>query len=74
MSGSCDGCGGVCGECYCEEMAAQEREQETPEAVRWREAVTRFRFLWREYVEADPATLTDDAKRLRQKVIDLVTP
>ena len=70
MSGSCDGCGGVCGECFCEEMAAQE----TPEAVRWRKAVGRFRFLWREYVESDPATLTVDAKALRGQIIDLVEP
>lgn len=74
MSGSCDGCGGVCGECYCDEIAEQEQLQETPAAVRWRKAVGRFRFLWHEYVEADPATLTADAKALRARIIDLVEP
>lgn len=72
MSGTCDGCESVV--CHCDEIAAQEAMEETPEAIRRRKAVGRFRFLWVEYVESDPAALTADAKALRERLIDLVEP
>ena len=36
------------------------------------EGVEQFRFLWKEYVLCDESELTEDAKQLRQELIEIV--